>query len=178
MPGFVIHTAIGAEYIKKHPNEIKEQSQFFKGILAPDLKSIKNGEDKSKLHYGIWGKYQTITYIDEFLKDKKVDMKKDYWKGYFFHLLTDHYFYNIDFKDEHSQIKNNKDTFYKDYDCLNKDLIKKYNLINIDEFKEYIFFINEQPKYLNLEKIIKFIDKISSFDIDKKIKTIEKNGMK
>ncbi len=33
MPGFVIHIAVGKEYIKKHKNEVKNTEEFFKEYL-------------------------------------------------------------------------------------------------------------------------------------------------
>ena len=42
MPGFIIHIAVGKEYIKKHENEIKDVDEFIKGIVAQDLSSILN----------------------------------------------------------------------------------------------------------------------------------------
>ena len=83
-------------------------------------------KDKSKSHYGKWGNGDSTTNINQFLLDKNVDIKKDYWKGYFLHLLTDYYFYHIDFNRENEQALKNKETFYYDYDCLNKELRKKY----------------------------------------------------
>ena len=36
MPGFVIHLATANEYIRKHPNEIKNKADFINGSIAPD----------------------------------------------------------------------------------------------------------------------------------------------
>ena len=93
MPSFVIHIAIANEYLKKHKNEILNKQEFIKGAIAPDLNEIFTGisENKSKTHYGKWGKFDTITRIDLFLKDNNVDITKDFWKGYLLHLLSDYY---------------------------------------------------------------------------------------
>ena len=150
MPGFTIHLAIGEQYIKKHKEEIKNKKEFIKGIIAPDLneKMTDIEKNKSKSHYGDWGDNKTITLIDKFLKDKKVNMEKDYWKGYFLHLLTDHYFYNIIFHKEYMQSLKNNEKFYYDYDCLNEELIKKYQELEkyrVEPIKKYIDILKEKP---------------------------------
>ena len=179
MPGFVIHIAIAKQYIKKHKNEIKDEKEFIKGIIKPDLNEeftevIKN---KSTTHYGAWGNYEITTNIDQFLKDEKVDIKNDYWKGYLLHLLSDHYFYNIDFNEEMKQIIENNDKFYYDYDCLNKTLINKYEIEQMQNIKKYMNFFDGEPKYLKIDRIIRFIEKISDFNIEEQIKIIEEKGM-
>ena len=181
MPGFTIHIAVGKEYIRKHEGKIQNESKFIKGIIAPDLDEEKNEivKDKSITHYGSWGKYQVTTNIDEFLKDEKVDIKEDYWKGYFLHLLKEYYFYNKYFKQEFTNMKNNQDKFYYDYDCLNFNLIKKYNIQILDNIKKYMYINknNNEPKYLKEDKIIDFIDKISNINIENEVEIIMKEGM-
>ena len=83
MPGFTIHIAIAKEYMKKHKNEIKNEDEFIKGVIAPDMNEKLDGptEDKSKNHYGKWGKYEVTTHIDDFLKDAKVNMEQEFWYG-------------------------------------------------------------------------------------------------
>lgn len=179
MPGFTIHIAIAKQYIKKHNTEIKNEEEFIKGSIAPDMNEKLDGpaEDKSKTHYGKWGKYEVTTYIDEFLNDTEIDIQQDFWKGYFLHLVTDHYFYNKFFKEEHQEIIKNNDRFYYDYDCLNKELIEKYNLTILDNIKKYMNLYDEKPKYLKKLKVIDFIDNISNIDIQEKIKVIKEDGM-
>ena len=69
MPGFTIHIAIAKQYMKKHPSEIKNEDEFIKGVIAPDMNARLDGpaEDKSENHYGKWGKYEVETHLDEFL---------------------------------------------------------------------------------------------------------------
>ena len=43
--------------------------------------------------------------------------------------------------------------------------------------KKYINIISENPKYLKLDKIINFIEKISDFDIETEVKIIKEKGM-
>lgn len=182
MAGFIIHLAIGEQYIKKHKEEIKNKNEFINGIIAPDLdeKMTDIEKNKSKSHYGDWKDNKTITNIDKFLKDKEVNMGKDYWKGYFLHLLTDYYFYNIIFHKEYMQSLENNEKFYYDYDCLNGELIKKYKELEkykVEQIKKYIDILKEKPKYLKLDKVILFIEKISDFDIGKKVEIIKEKGM-
>ena len=179
MPGFTIHIAIAKRYIENHKSEIKNEEDFIKGVIAPDLNENldKPVEDKSKSHYGEWGKYQVKTQIDKFLKDSKVNINQDFWKGYFMHLLTDHYFYNKHFKEEHQEIIKNNDRFYYDYDCLNKELIEKYKINILDNIKQYMNFFDGEPKYLKKTKVVDFIEQISNIDIQDKIEIIKQKGM-
>ena len=144
MPGFTIHIAIGKEYIKKHKGHIQNESEFIKGTIAPDLdeNKIDLAKDKSKTHYGKWGNYQVKTNIKSFLQDAKVTIDTDYWKGYLLHLLVDHYFYNISFKQELEAIIQNKDKFYavtnriKDYEEI--QFIEEMSNINLEKQMEII----------------------------------------
>jgi len=179
MPGFTIHIATAKQYIEKHNLEIKNEEEFIKGVIAPDLNKELNGlpEDKSKTHYGKWGKYEVTTYIDQFLNDSNVDISKDFWKGYFLHLLTDYYFYNKIFKQEHQEIIKNNDRFYYDYDCLNESLIKRYKIDLFDNIKKYMNSYNDKPKYLKEDKVINFIEEISNMSIQEKVDIIKRRGM-
>jgi len=179
MPGYTIHIAIAKEYMKKHKNEINNEYEFIKGAIAPDMNEKLDGpaEDKSKTHYGKWGKYEVTTYINEFLNDLNVDMTNDFWKGYFLHLLADHYFYNQSFKKEHQEMIKNNDRFYYDYDCLNKELIEDYKIEVLDNIKEFMNFFDAEPKYLKKAKLVDFIDRISDMNIQEKVEIIKKNGM-
>ena len=172
MPGLTIHIAIAKQYIAKHKKEIKNEEEFIKGVIAPDL-----SEDKNQSHYGNWEDYKERTNINEFLKNPKVDMRQDYWKGFFIHLLTDHYFYSKNFKRENEEISKNKDKFYNDYDYLNKALREKYKIEPLENIKKYMDIYDGEPKYLKQDKIIEFIEEISNMDIQERIKIIEQNGM-
>ena len=179
MPGYVIHIATAKKYIEKHKTEIKNEEEFIKGVIAPDMNEKLDGpsEDKSKTHYGKWGKYEVTTYIDKFLNDTSIDMSKDFWKGYFLHLLADHYFYNKYFKEEHQEMIKNNDRFYYDYDCLNKELIEEYKIEVLDNIKEFMNFFDAEPKYLKKSKLVDFINQIANMDIEEKVETIKYKGM-
>lgn len=179
MPGYTIHIATAKQYIKKHKEEIKNEEEFIKGVIAPDMNEKLDGpaEDKSKTHYGKWGKYEVTTCIDEFLKDPNIDMGKEFWKGYFLHLLADYYFYNQSFKMEHQEIIKNNDRFYYDYDCLNKAIIEDYNIKILDNIKPFMNFYDKEPKYLKKSEVVKFIEQIANMNIEEKIEIIKQKGM-
>ncbi len=175
MPGYIIHIAVAKEYIKKHKLEIKNEKNFIKGAIDPDLiVKIKNNVTKNQTHYGIWGNGNIEINFEKFLSDKKVDLKEDYWKGYLLHLLTDYCFYHIYFKQETEEVRNSSNVyqFHEDYDCLNKDLIDKYKITPMQEIKNDMNFIEKEPKYLKKEKIINFIEKISNIELEKNLKEI------
>ena len=167
MPGFTIHIAIAKEYAQKHKKEIINEEEFVEGTISPDYISIINPNiDKDQTHYGIWGKGFSIINIKDFLNDPKVDLKKDYWKGYYLHLIVDHYFYNVRFKKETEEERKNGDGFYHDYDCLNSTLIDKYKINKIEKIEKYMNCKNDKTKYLNIEKIIEFIEEMSNINLD------------
>ena len=181
MPGFTIHIAIAKEYAKKHEKEMKNIDEFIEGSIAPDYIPIENKNiSKSETHYGIWGdwtKDNQEIHLDVFLKDEKIDLSREYWKGYFIHLLTDDYFDRIYFRGEAKQAKKNHDTFHNDYDCLNAKIIKGYGIQPIERIKKYMHQIEDEPKYLQLKKIMQFIEKMSNMDIEQQVKLIEQKRM-
>lgn len=170
MPGLTIHIAVAKQYINKHKNEIKDEKQFINGAIAPDLNEEMNDicKDKSLTHYGEWRRYHTEMHIDRFLADTRVNMNEDYWKGYFLHLLTDYYFYMEDFSYEISLTEKYNDSLYNDFDCLNMYLLNRYNIEVLENIEKYMQKKNGNLKYLNLDKIINFIEKISDFDLNEK----------
>lgn len=179
MSGFVIHIAVAKQYFKKHTLEIKSEDEFIRGAIAPDLNEemTEIAKDKNKTHYGKWGILPVETNIDQFLKDSIVDITKDYWKGYLLHLLTDYYFYNKIFVDECLETERNNDSLYFDYDCLNAELIKKYKIDVLENIKKYMNTLEGKTKYLDKEKLINFIENISSLNLNDQIKIIEQKGM-
>ena len=181
MPGFTIHIAVAKMYAQKHKEEIKDVDEFIEGAIAPDYISlIDSSKNKNITHYGKWGDWASNDqqiYLDEFLKDSKVDLNTDYWKEYFIHLLTDHYFDKKYFHKEIQQAKENKDKFYYDYDCLNKVLIKKYSIEIMEKIKKYMNCIEDTPKYINKDKVIKFIEEMSNMNLKEQVKQIKEKGM-
>lgn len=158
MPGYIVHIAIGQEYLRKH--RMRYSEEFIKGTIAPDLT-----DDKSKTHYG---KSPAYTNLKNFLSENKIDT--EYMQGYFLHLIADYLFYNkyLD--------KIEKPQIYNDYDMTNQKLIDKYNLKVIKEVKDKISFIKGTPKILTLDLANKVIDEISSMDIEKIKKEVKEDN--
>lgn len=176
MPGFVIHIAVAKEYINKHKNEIKDEKEFLNGVVAPDLiPKLNKNITKSESHYGKKGFGDIEAHLDLFLADPKVDITKDYYKGYLIHLVTDNEFYLNYFKNETQKVMNNKDSFYYDYDCLNETIMEKYKIErpNDENINKYMNYIIGNPKYLNKEKVLEFIEKVSQISIEERLKNIK-----
>lgn len=96
MASFNIHLAVGKRYLEK-TNIIKNEKDFYKGIIEPDLVS-----DKKTTHYtGTNDKSDLLKYLSlkvqlkEYLKNESTD--SDYQKGVFLHLITDYLFFNTFF---------------------------------------------------------------------------------
>lgn len=158
MPGFVIHLAVANEYIRKHPNEIKQEDSFLKGVIAPDFT-----DDKSKTHYA---KDSINTNLRLYLESNTIN--SDYDKGFFLHLITDCVFYQKYFK-------NLTTSLYDDYDMLNKTIIEKYNVKVLKEIEEYAKYKQGEPQILKKDIIYKFIEEVSSFDIKDIRNKVKKN---
>ncbi len=160
MPGFVIHTAIAQEYLRK--NNLNYNKDFIRGNLLPDFTS-----NKAETHYG---KTPAFTSLKEFLKYNKIHNNIN--KGKFLHLISDYLFYNY-YLDTYT-----KEILHNDYDTINKILIEKYNVKLLDEVKEKVFFIDEKPKILNFNLACKVIDEISDLNIFEVEKEVKENNKK
>ena len=163
MPSYAVHLAIANEIIRKNKNNIMDNEKFLLGSIAPDLE-----EDKLKSH----DKIMLKRYIDN-------GFRNDYDKGYFLHIITDDEFYFEDFKNEYFKEEygdiNNCNNFYKDYDKLSTILISKYNINWYpEEIKEYMQGEVGETEYIKLDKLFAFIDKISSLNLEEKIKDLKK----
>lgn len=160
MPGYAIHLAVAKEYIRNF--RIKDEEEFLKGTLAPDL--LSKGE-KKETHYT----ESTSSHVDlnKFLKSNKINTS--YQEGYFLHLITDYLFYNKYFLNVNSDI-------YNDYDILNDELIKKYNIEIPEEVKDRIQSKTGELKVLNREKVFQAISEISRKNLKDYKKEIKKTG--
>lgn len=177
MPGYIIHIAVAKEYTKKHKKQVKNEEEFIKGAIAPDLIVKQNKNiNKNETHYGKWGNGNTQINFNDFLEDKQVNLNNDYWKGYLLHLLTDYYFYHIYFDKETKKITNSDDVyqFHNDYDCINKELMEIYKIQPFEEIIDTIKFIDAQPKYLSKDKVIDFIRNISDQTLEELLEEINK----
>ena len=175
MPGFTIHLAVAKKYVEKHKNEIKNEIEFYKGTIRPDTNEDFTDicKNKVKTHYGIMGNNNDGNFdchIEKFLIDSNTDFKKDFYKGYLLHLLTDYYFYTKYFNKELLDVIKNNDKFYYDYDCINKDLEDKYKITYIININKFVAYNVGVPKYLKLDKIINFIEDFSNINLKDEIK--------
>lgn len=159
MPGYIIHLAVAKVYSTKHIKDINNYESFIDGVIFPDSVS-----DKSVTHYGI---ESSKVNLKAFLEKNEID--NDYNKGYFLHLVTDYIFYNK-FLEYFSK------DIYNDYDILNKTLQDKFNVIVPESVKEKVFFKEGKTVILKQEKIIKFIEEVSEYNLMDIKKEILKNN--
>ena len=158
MAGYVIHIAVGLEYLRKHSVNL-DAKEFIEGVIYPD--SVK---DKSLTHYGIVSSKPDLAM---FLMEHPLVTSFDY--GYFEHLLTDYLFYN-------HYIDTFSKNIYHDYDLLNKDLMNRYHVELPEKVKDKVFFSDEGDlTILNYDLICRMIDEISDLDLDKTAEDILTN---
>lgn len=150
MAGYVIHLAVGEEYLRNFPNEIINYKEFIDGIIYPDSVT-----DKSLTHYG---PKSSQVHLDQFFKDK--DLDTDFNKGYFIHLVTDYLFYN-----KFLTIFSKK-YMHNDYDILNKSLEDRFKVKIPDKIKNSVFYNSGETKILNLDDTINFIKETARYDIN------------
>ena len=169
MPNMSGHMAI-AKRVSDILN-IKDKD-FYIGNLLPDLYL-----DKKISHYKIQGKKYLIPDTNYYINNKDLSNKKNL--GYLCHLLLDKYYleeYLMDIEDNVFE----SDTLYKDYDILNKDIVKYFNL-DVPYILDSLNYIEDdiekskletnitclqknevgQTYYLEKDKFIKFLDDIS-----------------
>lgn len=162
MAGFVIHLAVAEEYLKNNKEYNINEREFLKGVVAPDLV-----DDKKITHHGanIQGVKKDI--LKEFFKEHKLE--NSYWLGYYLHLVTDYYFYNVYF----SKNKSKNGSFYNDYDVLNEMILEKYKVKiiedfkNIDKIQKSIKCKKGEPEVLKRDLICDFIDTLGKVKIEK-----------
>ena len=160
MAGYVIHLAIGEEYIRKHKDDIKDKEEFVRGIIEPDKTT-----DKMKSHYG---KKDLVESLEKFIESNEKEINSDYTKGYFMHLFTDYIFYSKYFNLTH---------YYEEYDVTNKTIIEKYDVKVPKELEKYAKFVEGEPKYLKYPLLYKFIDEVTENKIEDNILKIKKGEM-
>lgn len=167
MPGFAIHLAVAYEYLRKNNNDIIDKKIFIDGVIAPDLES-----DKLKSHYGNYG--TSHIGLKNFIDRSNNYIKTDFGKGYFLHLVTDEAFYHKYFNKETKYIIDNNLNFYDDYDCTNKDIIKYFESEYIPENTiGFMKIKSEKSKILKLDKINKFINKLSNITLKEQVDNIK-----
>lgn len=148
MPGFIIHLAIAKKQMEL--DNIENEEEFIKGVIAPDLLKKQGLET----HYGV--NFQKPDWKRFF---ENYDLKTDYNKGFFLHLITDYIFYS-------EYLEEWKTEIYDDYDILNDSLIKKYDLKIPKEIESYVGSQNKPLTILNLDDIITFIEIVGNMSIE------------
>ena len=159
MAGYVLHLAIGEEFIRLHPNEVKDYDAFIEGIIAPD-----GVADKSLTYYG---PRSSMVNLKSFFEER--DIKKDFDKGYFLHLVTDYLFYNKFLE------KFSKQVIHNDYDILNAEIKNKFQVKIPKRIEDRICYKEGKTEILDLQKTIKFIKDVAKYDLEG-IKTEVING--
>ena len=158
MAGYVIHLAVGEEYIRNFPGKISNYERFIEGIVAPD-----DVKDKSLTHYG---PKSSEVNLKAFFKDR--DIEDDFNKGYFVHLVTDYLFYNK-FLDLFSK------DIYEDYDILNKLLEEEFKVKIPEKVKDKVFYKEGKTHILDFEKTKDFIIETAKYDLEDIKKAVLKN---
>lgn len=158
MPGYVIHLAIAEKYLEKNMNE--KDNEFIDGVIYPD-----ETDDKYKTHY--WNEMRSVNLYN-FLKENKI--YTSFNRGYFLHLLTDYLFYN-------KYIEYWSTDIYTDYDLLNLYLIERYRIKLPSRIKKYVHTAEQgnRLKILSKEVVDKFIEDLSSLDLEHIKKEIMKD---
>ena len=180
MAGFNIHLAIGKKYIENN-NNIKDINEFYNGVVAPDLEPDKiishytSCTDKSNLEYYLSKRIELYDYLIH------NNINDDYDKGVFIHLITDYLFFNHFFDKKYiNSIDINKfnNDLYHSYDNTDKYLEDKYELKKINIYNKLMEYKNKSKKQKNttyengvdilpIDKLEKFIDKVSKININK-----------
>lgn len=160
MAGYVIHLAVAKEYLRNF--RIKDEKEFLRGIIAPDL--LSHG-DKTTTHYSEHG--GSGVNLKEFLKHNSIST--EYMQGYFLHLVTDYLFYDTYFPNTINETRQ-----YNDYDILNKELIEEYSIDIPEDIKDVVQFKTGELELLDREKIDQMIQEISK----KSLSEYKKEAMK
>lgn len=118
MPSIAAHMAVAkllSEKLRINDDE------FIKGNLLPDIINSKDS------HHKIKGKYFLIPDISYFKQE--LDLTDKLYLGYLAHLLLDKYFLE-DFLPKYTIDSNlfSNGTIYKEYDLINYQLVKRFNL--------------------------------------------------
>lgn len=150
MAGYIIHLAVGEEYNRNFPDQIKNHKEFLKGIIYPDL-----NKEYLKTHYG---PKSSQVNLKHFFYER--DLDTDFTKGYFLHLVTDYLFYNKFLK------KFSKKDIYTDYDITNMALKNEFKVEIPEEIADMIFFKTGDTKIIDLEETKEFIRKTSKYNLE------------
>lgn len=176
-----MHLAIAKEYYKMH--NTLDYDKYMAGNLYPDTFKNKDESHYTDKNRGkdmvshLKGKVNLYNFLQEH------NIKDSFEFGWFMHLVTDYLFFQECFTEEyllgHSFDEFRKDLYYG-YDCLANHVEEKYNLV-LDDYKAYPNERHQGIGYkdciFTIEMIDKFIERVSSIDMDKYIEKIFENKM-
>ena len=171
MASFNIHLAIGKKYMEKNPI-IKNEKEFYKGVIDPDLTT-----NKKVTHYSgnvdgddLIRRLTEKVLLNLYLKEH--DIETDYDRGVFLHLVTDYLFYNFFFDREYLLSVTHPEfvqDLYHSYDIVNEHVKEKYD-IDYSEFGlevKPLQGLDENDKgIIDIDKLDNFIEYVSSIDLD------------
>ena len=179
MASTAIHIAIAQEWAKKH--KVNNIDDFVFGAVAPDLFD-KLYENKNA-HYGNLKAGLTLKeyYCKKVNLSSYVEQNEivsDFNKGYFLHLVVDHFFYTqfIDLDYVEKADNKFKSELYDTYDAVEYFVNVKYNVNYNNSHKEMEYYKNKHEKSLPMkvenqiftnQEIFDFIDKMAELDLEK-----------
>lgn len=179
MASSVIHWAIANVYLQSQPQV--NRAEFKAGVAEPDIVAYQKGDEiKARSHYtdlaprqqeiAQYGDFcfatmcRTKVNLYRFLREH--DLKSDFWRGYFCHLVGDYYFFNYFINPQ--TFDNDRHKFrviYSDYDKVARPVEERYNIANIDNPWANLYQDGE-PKCFSLPALFDFIDRVGSIDLD------------
>lgn len=173
MPSMAIHLAVGNEYVKNF--DVDNFSEFRQGIIKPDIVGMKSMAEKQKAHYTdpmppnatIYQTCFTKVNLHNYLT--KNNLKTDFDKGYFLHLITDYYFFGYQLLKKPDLEKIQFKELYPDYEKIAKEIKQKYNVDDSDTPWGNLYRSGE-PHLFKKQDIYDLIYVCSQIDL----KTIEK----
>ena len=150
MAGYMIHIACANDFYNKNKDKIKDYDNFIEGVIAPD--------------------YIKAVYKTDYTKTHKYDLSKplsemtDYELGYFYHLLTDKYFYKVFDREE---------PMYNEYDRTNLYMKEKYNVSLPSKIEDCVKYIDSAPEYLTFERLDNFVKELNERDLAKEFEVMQ-----
>ena len=168
MPGITIHLASANQYLKKHPEEDREE--FIRGTVAPDIAKDFIASHYTKPYNGdsLLGCLEAKVDIYEAFLD--LDLSTAFNRGQMLHLIMDFEFYNNYFNEDEIQDLSPEEfrgITYHDYASLNRHVKEKYGVEFPEEVKEFDVDDSEPPILLEPTEIDAFIERIGDIEIEK-----------
>ena len=176
MASSAIHLAIAKKFFEK--NNISNYEKFIAGNLYPDASDNKDQTHYTDMNRGndnishVQGKVNLYSFLED---RNELD---DFELGWFLHLVTDYLFFEECFSKQYL-LENSYKKFCEDlyfaYNCLNTYISDKYN-ISKEDYNSYPSEYHPGSEYKNCiltkEMIDKFIERVSSININEYIKLI------